>query len=215
MHAPPLDQPLPTEFCWTRFGPEAGEPIEAILARKEAERLAGDGIFYWGIGSAVSRGIEALVAAHARPELLFSPIAGRPRDVDVSPGHVARWTAGRDLFGQRVALPRHARVTSRWNPERPNTARYALICSTERPLGFGDHGAIAFGSLRNLTSGAPLGASQVTAVVSRDEGLQTGREYMVAMRVALVFPYVLRLEHPVLVTRDDTPELREQLPLVA
>jgi hypothetical protein len=26
-------------FCWTRFGTEAGEPIEQILERKEDERL--------------------------------------------------------------------------------------------------------------------------------------------------------------------------------
>jgi hypothetical protein len=37
---------LPMAFCWTRFGPEAGESFSDILARKNAEREAGDGVFY-------------------------------------------------------------------------------------------------------------------------------------------------------------------------
>src|SRR5689334_16901759 len=36
--------PLPLLFCWTRFGTEAGEPIEAILERKEREREATGGV---------------------------------------------------------------------------------------------------------------------------------------------------------------------------
>ena len=50
-------QELPTIFCWTRFGGEAGEPIEQILFRKEQERLANGGVFLWGIGNAVGPSI--------------------------------------------------------------------------------------------------------------------------------------------------------------
>src|SRR5258708_5572604 len=96
---------LPVAFCWTRFGPEAGEPFMDILARKDAERQAGDGVFFWGIGSAVGRALEALITLVDEPEVLFSPIAGAPRHVDVSPGHVVRWSAGEGLFGESMLLP--------------------------------------------------------------------------------------------------------------
>ena len=195
---------LPVAFCWTRFGPEAGEPFMDILARKEAERQAGDGVFYWGIGSAVGRALEALIARVDEPEVLFSPIASPPRHVDVSPGHVVRWWAGEGLFGGSTLLPEHACVTSRWNPQRPDAARYALVCGSDEPLRLEDHGELCFGSLRNICSGAPIGASQVTAVVRRDPvPHDRGRAYRVALRASLVEPYLLRLSSPDLIDRPD------------
>jgi hypothetical protein len=189
-------EPLPRAFCWTRFGPEAGEAIDQILARKEAERTAGGGIFYWGIGNAVGAAMTALLAECDEPELLFSPIAGSPRRVDVAPSSTVRWLAGDDLVGERVELPDSARVTSGWEPTRPNAARYALVCSSSKPIELADRGELRFDALRNLCSGAPVGASQVTAVV-RHEGPNSGRAYPVALRAKLVWPYLLRLRAPV------------------
>jgi hypothetical protein len=195
---------LPLAFCWTRFGPEAGESFSDILARKDAERRAGDGVFYWGIGSAVGRALEVLIARVDEPEVLFSPIAGAPRQVDVSPEQVARWSAGVGLSGEPVLLPEHACVTSRWDPARPDAARYALVCGSDEPLRLEDHGELCFGSLRNICSGAPIGASQVTAVVRRDSVQQDrGRAYQVALRASLVKPYLLRLSSPDLIDRPD------------
>lgn len=201
---------LPTAFCWTRFGPEAGESFSDILDRKNAEREAGNGLFYWGIGSAVGRALEALVRLVDQPEVLFSPIASAPRRIDVSPGHVVRWAAGERLSGDRMLLPDHASVTSRWDPKRPGAARYALVCHTDEPLGLEDHGELRFDSLRNLRSGAPIGASQVTAVVCRDTArTDRGRAYPVALRASLVDPYVLRLSSPELIGLPDrdTPQV--------
>jgi hypothetical protein len=193
---------LPAAFCWTRFGAEAGESFGEILARKDVERQAGDGIFYWGIGSAVGRSLKALIARVDTPEVLFSPIASAPRACDVSPGHVVRWTEGQGLHGESMLLPEHARVTSRWDPDRPTTARYALVCHSDEPLQLDDHGELCFGALRNLLSGAGIGASQVTAVVRRDFVQPTsGRRYRVALRASLVWPYLVRLASPALVDR--------------
>jgi hypothetical protein len=195
---------LPTAFCWTRFGPEAGESFSDILARKNAEREAGNGVFYWGIGSAVGRALEALVRLVDEPEVLFSPIASAPRRIDVSPEHVVRWVAGEGLSGDRMLLPHHASVTSRWDSKRPGTARYALVCHTAERLRLEDHGELHFDSLRNLRSGAPVGASQVTAVVCRDTArADCGRAYPVALRASLVDPYVLRLSSPELIGLSD------------
>ena len=82
--------PLPAAFVWTRFGVEAGETIEQILSRKEAERQACDGRFFWGIGNSVKPGLLTLLGSLVMPELLFSPIRSKPRAVDVSPAAVVR-----------------------------------------------------------------------------------------------------------------------------
>lgn len=196
MHIASLDA-LPQAFCWTRFGPEAGESFSDILARKETERRAGKGIFYWGIGSAVGRALKALIAHVDEPEVLFSPIKSKPRTADASPANVVRWSAGRGLFGEPTLLPEHVRVTSRWDPERPDAARYALVCASAEPLHLEDHGELCFGSLRNFCSGAAVGVSQVTAVVRNETAPRSsGRTYDVALRASLVRPYLLRLASP-------------------
>ena len=196
---------LPGAFCWTRFGAEAGESFNDILVRKDAERRAGDGVFYWGIGSAVGRSLKELIARVDAPEVLFSPIAGAPRASDVSPSHVVRWMEAQALHGESMLLPEHACVTSRWDPDRPDIARYALVCRSDDPLRLRDHGELCFGALRNLLSDARIGASQVTAVVRQDPAEPaSGLRYRVALRASLVWPYLIRLASPALVGRQSS-----------
>ncbi len=187
--------PLPRVFCWTRFGTEAGETIEAILTRKEAERQANNGVFFWGIGNSVAPAIAELVRRVDQPEVLFSPIKSPPRRVDVAPGSVVQWTSAEGLSGGAVEIPAHTRVISRWNPLRPAGAHYALVCWSGKPVELADAGRLSLQALRNLRSGAPVGASQVTAVVHRAE-TGHGGEYAVAFRAALVAPYFVRLREP-------------------
>lgn len=194
---------LPRAFCWTRFGPEAGEKIQQIINRKEAERRATGGLLLWGVGNSVAPAMAELVRHVDAPEALFSPIRSRPRAVDVDPGCVVRWTEAEDLFGARFELPEQTRVTSRWTPTRQRASHYALVCYSDKPLGLTDHGSVSFGALRNLRSGTPLGASQVTAVVERaaDDRLTNDPQgaYVVALRAALAAPYFVRLLAPVAV----------------
>ena len=42
----------PNYLLWTRMQAEAGQGLELILRRKERERVAGDGRFFWGVGNA-------------------------------------------------------------------------------------------------------------------------------------------------------------------
>jgi hypothetical protein len=192
---------LPTFFCWTRFGTEAGEPIGSILHRKEMERLANDGIFYWGIGNSVAPAVAALIERVAAPEVLFSPIKSRPRAVDVAPASVVRWHEATTLAGDRIKLPDTIRVTS-----RPSRSHYALVCSVTDPLDAAHFGRLFFSELRNLVSGHPLGASQVTAVVSREvDAVPHGDDgYVVALRARLVEPYFVRLASPCVEARTAT-----------
>lgn len=199
---------LPEAFCWSRFGTEAGEKIESILQRKEVERRANDGLFLWGIGNSVGPGLHALLECCDAPEVLFSPIRSRPRQIDMSPPQLFVWRAGITLNGDRYEIPETIRVTSS-GTELGATRHYALVCSSPQPLQVSDLGRLSFSQLRNIASGRALGASQVTAVVRRGDGMvPTGNEYVVALRVALVPPYFLRLQEPV-------PELVDQPLLVA
>lgn len=191
---------LPKIFCWTRFGTEAGEPIERILDRKEAERRANGGVFLWGIGNSVAPGIAELIRRSDRPEVLFSPIKSRPRSADVNPVNVASWTVGETLAGSQFELPRTMSILSRCSDQARCAPHYALICSLDKPLVLSDLGRLAFRALRNVVSGNPLGASQVTAVV-RQIDMRDGDsgDYTVAMRAQLVAPYFIRLREPVAV----------------
>jgi hypothetical protein len=187
-------RPLPEAFCWTRFGTEAGEPIESIIGRKNLERADNDGVFYWGIGNSVAPGVAELIREYEDPEVLFSPIKGRPRPIDEEPVAVASWGGGETLGGHQFSLPDTIRVTSKLSRDVPGRSHYALVCRASEPLVFGDHGRLRFASLRNLRSGHPLGASQVTAVVRvSDQPAPECAEYVVALRANLVFPYFVRL----------------------
>ena len=119
--------------------------------------------------------------------------------VDVAPSRVVVWTAAETSFGDRFELPPAVRVTSRQgDSERPH---YALVCASSAPLELAELGLLDFSALRNLLSGNRLGASQVTAVVSRlDPPPVPGVEYPVALRAALVAPYFVRLREPLLVS---------------
>lgn len=186
---------LPSAFCWTRFGTEAGEPIEQILERKNRERHANGGVFFWGIGNSVAPGLAALIEQTETPEVLFSPIRTRPRLTDVRPPSVVAWEAGKTLAGEDFTLPATARVTSRGHAanQRPH---YALVCRTPTGLELSDHGKLSLSALSNLVSGNPVGTSQVTAVVKRSIAPSTGAVYRVAFRAALVPPYFVRLRQP-------------------
>jgi len=191
---------LPSDFCWSRFGTESGQTIERILARKEGERLANGGTFLWGIGNALGPGIRELLRRQPEPEVFFSPIKSRPRQVDVSPNMVVAWTMGETLEGDVYELPRASLVLSRFDPDSPRGAHYALVCQSATALGVGsDLGELSFGGLRNILSGRELGSSQVTAVVSYNSSHENNddRAYRVAFGARLVYPFFVRLLQPV------------------
>jgi hypothetical protein len=191
------EQPsIPEAFCWTRFGTEAGETISQILRRKDAERCANCGTFFWGIGNSVAPGITELVRASSQPELLFSPIKGAARVADVNPDAVVRWQSAETINGQFFRLPVGAVLTSRMAARK--RSHYALVCHTDEPLRVSDHGHISFHALRNLLSGRSVGSSQVTAVVRLLRGsFLESATYTIALRVRLVYPFFVRLRDPV------------------
>jgi len=186
---------LPDIFCWTKYGSEAGEDVGAILARKEAERLASGGTFLWGIGNAIGPSVEALRARSPHPQVVFTPMRSRPAARDVAPARVAVWHRGVGLDGSPFELAEYFRVTSRVSPTR--SFHYALVCRSDRPLGVSARRGPSFASthVQNLRSGSKIGSSQVTSVVKQIVcalGLLPS-SYTVSFTADLVAPYLVRL----------------------
>lgn len=180
--------PVDELLVWTRIGAEAGEPIEAILARKEAERRAGGGLFCWGVGNAPSSGIAALVRDKAPLKVVFSLIRSKAKDIDVSPGSVLVWRTYLDADGKVRPLPQHVRVTSRGGKDR----HYALMCWSDEPLALS--GRFAFDhSVHRNPSGSKIGASQITALVRRVERDSAAPLYKTGLGARLVEDYWVRL----------------------
>lgn len=189
---------LPGCFCWTRFGSEAGQGIEHILRRKEEERVANQGVFLWGIGNSVGAAIGELVRRCGSPEVLFSPIKSPAKPMDVVPDSVVAWTKAETIDGHEFLLPAHSMVTSRLSISSPKSAHYALVCFSESPLMAGGSSLrFSFGALRNILSGKPVGASQVTAVVTATVGgADGGAVYEAPLRANLAPPFFIRLREP-------------------
>jgi hypothetical protein len=198
---------FPISFVWSRFGTEAGQTIDSILRRKERERVANDGVFFWGIGNAVGPSIAALVSQTDAPEVLFSPIKSPARLEDAEPERVVTWTAAIGLNGDAYTLPLRSLITSRFTVRRQH--HYALVCSSDSPPtdplteSLSTSEGIVSGDLCNFLTGRPVGASQVTAVVQR-RGRQSasGGTYPVSFRAKLAPPYFIRLSAPRPITRE-------------
>jgi hypothetical protein len=163
------------------------------------ERRLNGGVFLWGIGNSIAAGISELVRTTGGAEVLFSPIKSGPRPIDVAPDRYIAWTKGEAADGSTYPLPANSIVISGHAEAASRHSRYALICHSESQLVFEDVGhKVEFAGLRNLISGKPVGASQVTAVVVSDPTAEAGgTEYPVAFRAALEYPYFIRLRDPV------------------
>lgn len=173
--------------------------MEAILCRKEKERISNDGVFLWGIGNAIGPSIAELIQRALNPEVLFSPIKSAPKCKDVVPSAIATWTSAVGLDGSPFNLPTHSLVTSRYDVSAPKRSHYALVCFKNTPLTLMlSEEKLLFSELRNLRTGRPVGASQVTAVVERLKShCQDLTPYEVAIRATLVPPYFVRLADPI------------------
>jgi adenylate kinase len=198
---------LPERFCWTRFGTEAGQAIDEILKRKEEERVANGGIFFWGIGNALGPSMRELLRRTRSPQVLFSPMKSAARADDVAPPAVVAWTSAETLNGDLYPLPDYSLVASRHDPVALRSTHYALVCFSDRPLGSPRRkDKIALTEISNLLTGRPVGASQTTAIVQRKAaGVLEDSAYEITIRAKLVFPYFLTLRDPMPLSKPKIP----------
>ena len=181
---------------------ESGQPLEEIVARKEAERAAGKGLFFWGIGNGLGDRVEMLLQRTSEPKVAFSIMRSRPKAEDVAPDEVMVWTAYLDPRHGIKPLPPHVLLLSRGSTAGGEKKRhYALVCHSKERLELLPRGTIHLGQFRNLGSQTPnVGASQVTAVLEHHGGKEEGLSYDVHLLADLLDPYFVRLAEPRILT---------------
>lgn len=199
----------PPVFCWTRMGHEAGQSLHGIIARKDAERTLGDGLFFWGIGTALGPRFWKFIDGTERPSVLFSPMKAKARAIDVRPARVFAWTAYLDRRGVKHRMPQHVLVTSRGSAALEGKRKhYALVCRKGEPLLGSPRPAVEWRRLRNYEGSSKLGFSQVTAVVEMaDKPAPLSSSYEVLFDAELAPPYYVTLADPVQVPGDTLNEV--------
>jgi hypothetical protein len=202
---------LPAAFCWTKMQAEAGQPLDVILWRKELERAAGEGLFFWGVGTPLGDRLLHLVQNEPNPKVVFSVMKSQPKPEDAAPAGVLLWTAYVDALGCLRRLPEHVVVLSRAaTATRAKTRHYALACRSIAALQFQNAGQMPVRHFRNLGSDNPrIGASQVTAIVEHTPTSELGAVYDIDLVVDLTEPYFVQLAQPVLLPPNERRRIEE------
>jgi hypothetical protein len=185
--------------CWSRMQAEAGQPLDAIVARKEIERQAGDGCFMWGVGNPPALIARSLARAHVPVRTVFSIMKSRPKAVDAQPSRTVVWRRYLDTEGVERTLPSYALVTSRGDSASgAKRMHFALMCYSHEPLAIRRGEPFDPSAFRNAGGkGAPVGASQVTALLRRVDADAAVTDYETNIAAWLTASYWVRLLDPV------------------
>lgn len=188
------------------MGTEAGQPLAAILHRKELERSAGGGTFAWGIGNSLGGSAELAkrLSPSGQVDVLFTPMKSAPKAIDVAPSQLLLWMYYQLPSGSVASLPEHMLVTSRGGADK--RTHYALLCQSDAPLEDRyDYGTFDPSGVRNLASMNPVGASQVTSVVRYSGAtMPAERAYRVAIRARLYAEGFVKLTTPIIMNKELT-----------
>jgi hypothetical protein len=183
-------------FVFTKPGVEAGESLADIIVRKEAERIAGQNTFWWGVGTSLGESLQraAQDAGGTLPIIFLShkkPTSPKPHDAN--PQRVVKWTEWQDRSGLTHNVPTFVKVTSRW--DQAKRTHYALVCHSERPIEFDPDGPKFDASVCRTALDKAPGSSQVTALVwgPLDDKTHKNGSYRIAFRAFLRQPWQVRL----------------------
>jgi hypothetical protein len=116
----------------------------------------------------------------SQPEVLFSVMRSKPKDVDASPGTVLLWTKFVDENESLQPLPVYAIVLSRGDTASGTEKRcYALVCHSKEPLSLSSLAFFGFSHFRNIGGrGGKVGFSQVTVNVTHVAAQASGPHNM-------------------------------------
>lgn len=191
-------------ICWSRMQSEAGQGLNAIIARKECERLAGHRTFFWGVGNAPALLANVLARLHRPVPVVFSIMKSRPKLVDISPRRTVVWRKYIDAEGVERDLPAQALITSRGDSASgAKKVHYALECRSDVPLTLKRGQSFDPTAYRNAGgTKAPVGASQVTALLQRVRPDHLADQYEVNLEATLTGSYWVRLTQPLELTEQ-------------
>ncbi len=192
----------PRFLCWTKMQAEAGQNLADIFRRKEYERKAGNGVFFWGIGSPLD---FSRLRSSDRVDLIFSTMLSAPKTEDKNPESVLVWRKYLNASGQEVDLPPHVLLTSRATTKLgPKKRHYALVCHSEKELVLADEGEFDPMAYRNAgPNGGKVGFSQVTSLLERTSEASATSRYRINFRAELRRPFLAKLCDPVLLEPED------------
>lgn len=203
---------LPRFFLWNKIGTESGESLHTIIRRKEVEREACGGVFFWGVGNSVRTSLPTLRRLGQNCSAVFSEMRSKPKNIDVQPPSLLLWLGYEDDLGNRHPLPTYSFVTSRGGGVGQSTSRshYALLCKSESSITDKPVGEIDATTLVNIRSGLPVGYSQVTSVVARNESTTSEPMlYPVTFTAELVGLGQVRLTDCVDISASDVSSIAE------
>ena len=139
-------------FVWGEVNFDARESPKHIVVRKEAERIAGVGEFWWGVDAPLGITVEVKAEQNGGTlPVLFS----RARKTDKQQSSQVRvWDTWRSLLHpqQHGRIPGHIIVTSGHDPGKRQT-RYALTCHSDVKLALGAVGFCDLAQCRWLKGG--------------------------------------------------------------
>lgn len=201
-------------ICWSRMQAEAGQGLDKIIARKEREREAGAGLFFWGVGNAPAVMTKSLAKLQHPISIVFSVMKSKPKPIDVTPTSRLVWRRYIDCDGVERDLPANALVTSRGETKSASKKHhYALMCFSAEPLALIRGIPFDPTAYRNVGgNGAAVGASQVTAMVRRTGSPSTITDYEANLQAKLTGSYWVRLSDPVLLSAEDSEMLEQFVP---
>lgn len=178
---------------------ESGEVLNSILARKELERRATGGMFFWGVGTPPARSVQSLSLREQSVDVVFSVMKSKPKSKDTHPSALLVWRRFVGSDGVSRRLPPGVLVTSRGHTSGGlKRQHYALVCRSDAPIALGNLGPFDHSAYRNFggTNG-PVGASQVTALLRRQRPENAAAaQYRVNFRAKLEGAYWVRLADP-------------------
>jgi hypothetical protein len=150
------------------------------------------------VGNAPAAIVSVLARAKITVRTIFSIMKSRPKQIDAKPGRVVIWRRYVDAYGVERPLPAHALVTSRGDTSGgAKRFHYALMCRSDEPLMLRRGLSFDPSVFRNAGgNGAPVGASQVTALLRRVNEADGPSAYEANLIAWLTGSYWVRLVDP-------------------
>jgi hypothetical protein len=202
MHAKP--------FVWSKMGQDAGQPLDEIIIRKEAERRTGDE-FWWGLGTPLGPRVESEAISNGRTlPVLFSELnLGKQEQAPNQNTYV--WNGWRSIpkKGRHDSVPKHVMpkhvLVLGGNPDTPY---YALVCRCDTELVLADRGPFDPAQCLTLANRRPPGVSQRSALLEGQVKHPHG-PYRIAFSAHLVVPWFVRLTDPRVLTAAELARVRQ------
>jgi hypothetical protein len=200
-------------FVWTEILFEAGESPEHIILRKEAERIAGSGEFWWGVDAPL--GITVEVRAERSGGTLPVLFSKSRTTEERHSSQIRIWDAWRSLLHPQVhgRIPDHVVITTGYDLGK-RQARYALTCRSDDKLTGAAIGFCDLAQCWSLKGSQRVPHVRKAHVLRKDEPLLSRRGpssqsvYSIAFKAALVGHCFVLLENFRVLDQGELNDLR-------